>query len=130
MFFARYRWYRLDFCSCTDLLSLSLDIVYGMNSIHAHLCAFFNWLTYEKLQTHNLGMVQKAGSARLADIPLTKMGQIMGNNLVVCNTDKFASSFIQTPSVKRSVEVKKIGKVTPVIVDGKGMLRFADILLV
>ena len=58
------------------------------------------------------------------------MGQIMGNNLVVCNTDKFASSFIQTPSVKRSVEVKKIGKVTPVIVDGKGMLRFADILLV
>ena len=104
-----------------------------MNSIHAHLCAFYHWLTYgvpPGLQIHDLGLVQKAGSARLADIPLTKMGQVMGNNLVIYNADKFASSSIQTPSVKKLGEEKKIAKGTPVIGVGLGMLRFADIFLV
>ena len=72
----------------------------------------------------------KAGSVRLTDIPLTKMGQIMGNNLVVYYPDKFISSSIQTPSVKKSVDEKKVVKGKSVIADDKGMLRFVDIFLV
>ena len=54
----------------------------------------------------------------------------MGNNLVVYYPDKFISSSIQTPSVKKSVDEKKVVKGKSVIADDKGMLRFVDIFLV
>ena len=57
-----------------------------------------------------------------------KLGQIMGNNLVVYNTDKFTSSLVQTQSDKKSDEEKKIVKEKAVISDDKGMLSFANML--
>jgi hypothetical protein len=73
-------------------------------------------------------MVQKAGSVRLAEILLTKLGQIMGNNLVVYKADIFTSSLVQTQSDKKSGEEKKIVKEKAVISDDKGMLSFANML--
>ena len=40
-----------------QIVGLNLDIVYVMNSIHAHLCAFYHWLTYgvpPGLQIHDV----------------------------------------------------------------------------
>ena len=67
-------------------------------------------------------MVQKMGSAKLADTPLTKMGQIMNSNVVVYNPDKYASSSTGVPTVKKLIEEKIVTKEKSVVKDDKGML--------
>jgi hypothetical protein len=110
-----------------SVVGLNLDIMYVMNTIHSHLCAFYHWLTFgvpPGLPIHDLAMVQRMGSARLADIPLTKMGQLMNNNPVVYNTDSFANSSAVVPYVKKVVaeEKKLVKEKSGGVVDDKGML--------
>ena len=108
-----------------QIVGLNLDIDYVMNTIHSQLCGFFHGLTVgvpPGLPIHNLVMVQKMGSAKLADTPLTKMGQLMNSNIVVYNPDKYANSSTGVPTVKKLIEEKIVSKEKSVNKDDKGML--------
>ena len=105
-------------------VGLNLEIVYVTNTLHSHICALMHWMTYgvsPGYPIHNLALVQKESSARLAKISLSKLEQLMSNNVVVYNADKFSvvTSIASIP--KKSTEEKiKPEKDNKTVVGDKG----------
>ena len=107
-----------------EIVSLNLDSTYVMNSLHSHICALMHWMTHgvsPAFPIQSLDLVQKESSARLARVSLTKLGQLMNDNVVVYNADKFKVTSVVNIPKKSTDEKKKPGKSG--VVEPKGMLR-------
>jgi hypothetical protein len=107
-----------------EFVGLNLEIVYVMNTLHSHICALTHWMTFglsPDFPIHNLGLVQKESSARLAKISLSKLEQLMSNNVVIYNADKFSnvSSVVIIPK-KLTEEKTKPGKDVKTVIGEKG----------